>query len=50
VGISVGGGVVPSLLGIFGDLGLGWLGFVSLAGFMFAAAIMLLATPRFGQD
>jgi ACS family hexuronate transporter-like MFS transporter len=50
VGISVGGGVVPSLLGIFGDLGLGWLGFVSLAGFMLAAAIMLLATPRFGQD
>lgn len=50
VAVSFGGGVVPALLGLFGDLGLGWLGFVSLAGFMGSAVLFLLATPAFGRD
>ena len=50
VGVSFGGGVVPALLGLFGDHGLGWLGFLGLAGFMVATMFILLATPEFGRD
>ncbi len=50
VGVSVGAGVVPALLGLCGDFGLGWLGFVALAGYMVAAILFLLATPGFGKD
>lgn len=50
VGVSFGGGAVPALLGLFGDLGLGWLGFIALAGFMVLSVFFLLATPDFGQD
>lgn len=50
VGVSVGVGVTPALLGFFGDLGLGWVGFVTLAGYMVSAVLFLLATPDFGRD
>jgi len=50
VGVSVGVGVTPALLGFFGDLGLGWVGFLALAGYMVSAALFLLATPDFGRD
>ena len=50
IGIGVGAGGVPALLGAFGDAGLGWLGFVSLSGFMLAAAWALVAEPIFGED
>ncbi len=50
VGISVGAGIVPAVLGIFGDLGLGWLGFVCLSGFMMTAVATLILTPEFGKE
>ncbi|MGA7277479.1 MAG: MFS transporter [Desulfocapsaceae bacterium] len=49
-GVTVGGGVVPALLGVFGDFGLGWLGFVALAGLMVLAVLTLVASPNFGRD
>ena len=50
VGISVGTGVAPALLGIFGDLGIGGLGFVCLSGFMLIAVGALMCTPSFGRE
>jgi predicted MFS family arabinose efflux permease len=50
VGISVGAGIVPAVLGIFGDLGLGWLGFVCLGGFMMTAVVSVLLAPDFGKE
>jgi NNP family nitrate/nitrite transporter-like MFS transporter len=50
VGVSFGGGLVPALLGLFGDHGLGWLGFISLAGFMASTILCLLVTPGFGRE
>ncbi len=49
-GICIGVGVTPALLGLFGDLGLGWVGFIALAGYMILAVLFLLATPDFGRD
>ena len=49
-GICIGVGVTPALLGLFGDLGLGWVGFIALAGYMVLAVLFLLATPHFGRD
>ena len=49
VGVSAGAGVAPALLGVLGDLGLGWMGFVALAAYMVAAALLLRATPAFGR-
>ena len=49
VGMIVGGGVVPALVGLSADLGMGWLGFLSLAVFMFFGVIILLFTPSFGK-
>ena len=50
VAIGVGAGVVPAVLGIFGDHGLGWLGFVSLGILTAAAILALVATPDFGRN
>lgn len=50
VGVGFGAGVAPALLGLFGDLGLGWAGFVALAGYMVLAVFFLLETPIFGRD
>ncbi len=50
VGVSVGAGLTPALLGLFGDIGLGWVGFIALAGYMISAVLFLLATPDFGRD
>ncbi|MEJ2057310.1 MAG: MFS transporter [Desulfofustis sp.] len=50
VGISIGTGFAPALLGIFGDFGVGWLGFVSLTVYMLTAIGALLATPEFGRE
>ena len=47
VAMGVGAGVVPALLGLFGDYGLGWLGFICLSGFMLTVAAILLLTPSF---
>jgi MFS family permease len=50
VGVGFGAGLAPALLGLFGDLGLGWAGFVTLAGYMVLAVLFLLLTPTFGRD
>ena len=50
VGMCTGAGVVPTLLGVFGDYGLGWLGFVLLGGFMIISVMALLALPEFGKE
>lgn len=50
VGVGFGAGVAPALLGLFGDLGLGWAGFVTLAGYMVLAVFFLLVNPTFGRD
>ena len=49
VGMTVGAGVVPALIGVMGDLGIGWLGFVCLSGFMMTAVVTLILTPAFGK-
>ena len=49
VGVSVGAGVVPAVLGLFADLGLGWAGFVILACCMVMSVIFLIVTPDFGR-
>ena len=50
VGFGTGSGIVPALLGVFGDMGIGWAGFVFLAVFMVIAILFLLKTPVFGRD
>jgi hypothetical protein len=45
--MGVGAGLVPALLGIFGDYGLGWLGFVCLSSFMFVVAAILATATSF---
>lgn len=47
VGMTVGAGIVPALLGVMGDYGFGWLGFISLALFMLSAALIILLKPAF---
>jgi len=49
VGMIVGAGVVPALVGALGDLGIGWCGFVSLALFMLLAVVILMLNPSFGK-
>jgi len=49
-GVGFGAGLVPALIGLFGDFGLGWLGFVALASYMVSAIVFLLATPTFGKS
>ncbi len=49
-GVGFGAGLVPALLGLSGDLGMGWLGFLALAGYMVLAIFFTIATPAFGQD
>lgn len=48
-GMIVGAGVVPALVGVLGDLGIGWCGFLSLALFMLLAVVVLILTPSFGR-
>ena len=48
VGMIVGSGVVPALVGVLGDLGIGWSGFVALALFIILAVVILIANPSFG--
>ena len=47
VGMIVGAGFVPALVGILGDLGIGWCGFVSITLLMFLAVVVLLLNPSF---
>jgi fucose permease len=49
VGMIFGAGVVPALVGVLGDLGVGWLGFVALALIMFLAVAVLMLNPSFGK-
>lgn len=49
VGMTVGAGVVPALIGVMGDLGIGWFGFVCLSIFMMTAVVALIMTPAFGR-
>ncbi len=49
-GVGLGAGLAPALLGLCGDLGVGWLGFLGLAGYMVLAIAFMKATPDFGQD
>lgn len=50
VGMIVGAGVVPVLVGVLGDLGIGWCGFASLALFMLLALVILMLNPSFGKQ
>jgi NNP family nitrate/nitrite transporter-like MFS transporter len=50
VGMGVGAGLVPALLGIFGDYDLGWLGFVCLSSFIFTVAAILAFTRSFCRN
>jgi NNP family nitrate/nitrite transporter-like MFS transporter len=50
VGISVGTGLAPALLGMSGDYGVGWLGFVGMSGYMLIAIVVLIITPAFGRE
>jgi MFS family permease len=49
-GVGFGAGVAPALLGLSGDLGVGWFGFLALACYMVSAVAFMIATPGFGQD
>lgn len=49
VGMIVGAGIVPVLVGVLGDMGIGWSGFVAIALFMLTAVVVLLLTPAFGR-
>ena len=49
-GVGLGAGVAPALLGLCGDLGMGWLGFLGLAGYMVTAVVFTIVTPAFGHD
>jgi len=49
-GVGFGSGLAPALLGLSGDLGVGWFGFLALACYMVAAVAFMIATPGFGQD
>lgn len=49
VGMIAGAGVVPALVGLLGDMGLGWCGFVSLGLFMYLTVFVLLLNPSFGR-
>ena len=50
VGMIIGTGVVPALVGALGDLGIGWCGFVLLALFMILAVLILILNPSFGKS
>ncbi len=50
VGISVGAGVAPAFLGVMGDIGLGWAGFMVVAAYMVSAVVFLRTTPEFGRE
>ena len=49
-GVGLGAGVAPAMLGLAGDLGVGWLGFLTLACYMVSAVAFMKATPGFGRD
>ncbi|MEE4166478.1 MAG: MFS transporter [Desulfocapsaceae bacterium] len=49
-GVTLGAGLAPALLGLCGDLGVGWLGFLGLAAYMVAAIVFTTITPAFGKD
>jgi MFS transporter, NNP family, nitrate/nitrite transporter len=50
IGVGGGVGVAPAILGVMGDLGIGWLGFILLAVYMTIAMIFLRVTPVFGCE
>lgn len=50
IGVGGGVGVAPAILGVMGDLGIGWLGFILLAIYMAAAMLFLRTTPVFGRE
>lgn len=50
VGVSLGSGVVPVLLGIFSDMGIGWAGFIVLAILMIMPVLFLWSMHGFGDD
>jgi MFS transporter, NNP family, nitrate/nitrite transporter len=49
IAVSIGSGLAPTMLGVFGDLRMGWLGFTILGVYMAVAVIFLWTTPRFGR-
>ena len=50
IGVGGGVGVAPAILGVMGDLGIGWLGFILLAVYMAFAMLFLKSTPVFGRE
>lgn len=50
IAVAVGAGGAPALLGVLGDLGIGWAGFVVLALSMVTAVVFLRSTPEFGRS
>ncbi|QEN06736.1 MFS transporter [Oceanispirochaeta crateris] len=50
VGVCVGSGVAPALLGIFSDLGLSGVGFILLALLIILPLVFLIRMPDFGEE
>ncbi|TVR29184.1 MAG: MFS transporter [Spirochaetaceae bacterium] len=49
VGVGLGAGAAPAMLGVAGDYGLGWAGFLVLGGYMLLAVLFLWSSPNFGR-
>jgi len=49
IAVSLGAGLAPTVLGAFGDLGLGWVGFLAIGVYMVAAVFFMWRTPEFGR-
>ncbi len=49
IAVSIGAGAAPTLLGVFADLGLGWVGFVAAGAYMVVAVLLLWVTPGFAR-
>lgn len=50
IAVSLGAGLAPTVLGAFGDLGIGWVGFVAVGIYMVIAVVLMWRTPEFGRS
>jgi len=48
-GMIAGAGIVPAMVGVLGDMGIGWCGFVAIAAIMLVAVAVLVLNPSFGR-
>jgi MFS family permease len=49
IAVGLGAGLAPTVLGAFGDLGVGWIGFVAVGIYMVTAVFFMWRTPEFGR-